>query len=145
MIGLHYLVSSSFFLVDIVPYGFSANGNGSLVISPGDSPLGRSPVNEGWILNYSPLAILLALSVGLLFIAFPIILSFRKLHPGIPMAGACSALISAACHPPPETDAELLPVKWGVVKSTIDPKTGIGRCSISSGEVLTPVEGQLYY
>lgn len=147
MVAMHYLVSSSFFLVDLIrdliAYMFAANGNGSLIIDPESVFLGGA--SPGWLLNYSPLAILCALLVSLLLITLPIALGFRKLHPGIPMAGACSALISAVCHPPlEEGDAGLLPVQWGVVKSTIDPETGLGRCSISSGEVLTLVEGEFY-
>jgi hypothetical protein len=134
MIAIHYIVSSSLFVMDIVIYGFDSSGD--LTMYSGAS---------GWLLNYSPLAIICALAVSLLPLGLLIALSFRKLYPGLPMAGSCSALISAACHPPPEEgDAGLLPVQWGVVKSTINPETGVGHCSISSGEVSAPVEGQLY-
>jgi hypothetical protein len=129
--------------VDIVPYGFDNTGN--LTIDACDWLHCNDTNSSGWILNYSPLAIIFALSVSLLLIALPIVLSFRKFHPEIPMAGSCSALISAACHPPPEEgDAGLLPTQWGVINGSVDPKTGIERCSISSGEVSTPVDGQLY-
>jgi hypothetical protein len=135
MIAIHYLVSSSLFVVDVVFYKFDYS-SGDLAMDSGAS---------GWLLNYSPLAIICALAVSLLLLGLLIALSFRKLCPGLPMAGSCSALISAACHPPPEEgDAGLLPVQWGVVKSTINPETGVGHCSISSREVSAPVEGQLY-
>jgi hypothetical protein len=134
MIAIHYIVSSSLFVVDIIAYYFDSSGD--LTMDSGTS---------GWLLNYSPLAIICALAASLLPLGLLIALSHRKLYPGLPMAGSCSALISAACHPPPEEgDAGLLPVQWGVVKSTINPETGVGHCSISSGEVSAPVEGQLY-
>lgn len=128
---LHYLVSESFLAVKIIMYKFNENGELYDIIN-------------FWELKYSPLAIIIAISVGFIFIAIPIALAFRKLHPGIPIVGSNSALISAACHPALEGDASLLPVKWGVTATSIDPETGIGRCSISSGEVSEPIEGHLY-
>jgi hypothetical protein len=92
MIAMHYLVSSSFFVVDLVVWSFDNNGN--LVVV--NSDIGFNG-NLGWPLNYSPLAIFCALIVSLLPLGLLIALSFRKLYPGIPVAGSCSALISAAC------------------------------------------------
>ncbi|KAH8678758.1 hypothetical protein BGZ60DRAFT_401781 [Tricladium varicosporioides] len=137
MTAMHYLLSASLFVVDIVTFKFGDNGY-LIVDESGDGV-------QGWLLNFSPLAIIFVLCVSILLIALPIILSLFKLQPGIPMVGSSSAFISAACHPPPgEGDAGLLPVQWGVVNTTIDPKTGVGTCSISSGEVSAPIEGQLY-
>jgi hypothetical protein len=133
MIAIHYLVSSSLFVVEFVDYSFNSSGDLAM----------DSDADGG--LYYSPLAIICTLAVSLLTLGLPIALSFRKLYPGIPMAGSCSALISAACHPPlEEGDAGLLPVQWGVVKSMINPETGIGHCSISSAGVSAPAEGELY-
>lgn len=137
MTAMHYLLSASLFVVDIVTYKFGDNGN--LVIDESGDGV------QGWLLNFSPLAIIFVLCVSVLLVALPIVLGFFKLQPGIPMVGSSSALISAACHPPQEEgDAGLLPVQWGVVNSTIDSKTGIGTCTISSGEVSAPIEEQLY-
>jgi hypothetical protein len=149
IVTLHYLVSTSFFIVDIVEYDWNSNGtlynNSEEDYDPGHFSNGIGADPTGWVVNYSPIAVLCTLLASLVLIAFPIALGFRKLYPGTPIVGSSSALISAACHPQAEEgDAGLLPVQWGLLDGLIDPATGGGRCTISSGEVTVPIEGQLY-
>ncbi|KAF6790759.1 hypothetical protein CSOJ01_14451 [Colletotrichum sojae] len=71
-----------------------------------------------------------------------------RLHPrrlrfgSAPVAGSCSAAISAACHPcEAEENAWEEPLQWGVVAA---PGDGPGRCAFSSASVGVPSRGQLY-
>lgn len=139
--ALHYVVSESFFVVNFVFYGFGVNGS---LENSGENSVDAAVSS----IYYSPLAIIIALSLSGLLLVVPIALAFRKLCSGIPMVGSNSALISAACHPPPEEgDASLLPVQWGVIKdkNPLDPDTEIWRCTISSGDVSKPMDGHLYH
>jgi hypothetical protein len=65
-----------------------------------------------------------------------ILISFRKIPNGIPLASTCSIAISAACHcPKDDTDASLLPVQWGV----ITPDSQIpARCSLTTLRTVRP-------
>jgi hypothetical protein len=135
MSSLHWLVSQSFFVINVTGYSGSS-GNWVAETGPTDK--------VGWALNYSPLAIIFTIVVSIFLISLLIGLGFRRLHSEIPVVGSCSVLISAACHPPSEGDAGLLPVQWGVLQESINHRTGLGCCTISSGEVSVPVEGQLY-
>ena len=65
---------------------------------------------------------------------------FRR-QEGMPLAGSCSAAISAACYRPEEdVDAATKPVMWGVVSSD----KGVGHCCFTSFEVTRPIPGELY-
>lgn len=70
-------------------------------------------------------------------------LGSRKYNPGIPLAGSCSAAISAACHAPiRETNASVLPLLWGVVET--GQWDGVGHCAFSNCEVSVPQSGVRY-
>ncbi|KAE9362613.1 hypothetical protein N431DRAFT_450405 [Stipitochalara longipes BDJ] len=147
MVMLHYFVSTSFFIVNVAEYDWYLNGtlhNNSIwdyTAIPGGAIVDPS----GWVLNYSPIAIVCTLIASLLLTAFPIALGYRKLDPSIPVVGSSIALISAACHPPQdEENVGLLPVQWGLLEGSVDPQTRLGYCTISSGEVSLPDEGQEY-
>lgn len=140
MSSLHYVLSMSLFVVNISAWSFDADGN-----LYATTYKRYKTVKPGWLLNFSPLGIICTLVVSIFLIALPIVLGFRKLDPEIPMARACSALISAACHPgPDEGNAGLLPVQWGVIEGSAHLETGVEHCSISSKQTSGPVEGQLY-
>ena len=65
--------------------------------------------------------------------------AFRRYESLMPLAGNCSAVISAACHRLPEdVNAATRPVTWGVVSE----KDGVAHCAFSSLEVLPPLDGQ---
>lgn len=108
MVTLHYLVSSSLFVVNIVQYEW--NQNRTLFDNSKINYVCQNDIFEtweteyetsasyhqtsdndtetpGWVVNYSPLATIFTLAVSLILIAFPIILGFRRLPPGIPMVG----------------------------------------------------------
>jgi hypothetical protein len=56
-------------------------------------------------------------------------ISFVKVDSNIPLVSTCSIAISAACHCPEEdTDAHLLPVRWGVISAGRDLPV---RCSFT--------------
>lgn len=66
-------------------------------------------------INFSPLPIFLALLVGAVMLCLLVALAFRRFKSVMPLAGSCSAAISAACNPPKdEADTAVLgPVMWG--------------------------------
>lgn len=123
---LHWLVSQSFFLVQITVYTEGVE-DASLDITT---------------CGYSPIATLFVIIVGITMLAVAFGLGFRRYPAGIPLASSCSAAISAACHPPSDdVDAAVLPVQWGVIEAASD---GVGHCSFTSHEVTAPVKGRLY-
>ncbi|KAJ6071510.1 hypothetical protein N7499_009524 [Penicillium canescens] len=98
---LHWLVSQSIYYVLVIPYDMQ--GNPSLA-------------NRVSALGYSPLPIFLSILVGSLMICILIGISCQRLQSDMPLAGSCSAAISAACHPPKDEDLDtaiLGPIKWG--------------------------------
>ncbi|KUM65815.1 hypothetical protein ACN42_g1230 [Penicillium freii] len=82
---LHWLVSQSTFYVLRIPY----TPQGEAVWSDSISSLGLSP-----------LLIFCALLIGSFIICLLILLSLKRFKSNMPLAGSCSAVISAACHPP---------------------------------------------
>ena len=122
---LHWLVSQSLFLVNM--RGYMSKGQ---VLKLTISTLG-----------YSCIAIITVILLGAVILLLELLHGF-KVHRGMPLAGSCSAAISAACHRPEEdVDAATKPVMWGVVSS----KNGVGHCCFTSFEVSQPVPGELYF
>jgi len=90
---------------------------------------------------YSPGAILITLTVAMIYVISVASMGLRKYPTGMPLSATCSGAISAACHPPSDdVDAALLPVQWGVVSS----EDGLGHCSFSSKKVGPLIEGATY-
>ena len=144
---LHWLVSQSFFLV-------------VLEGSPSTTTCG-----------YSPIALLVTIITGTCTLLLGIANGFRR-YPssGLPLAGSCSAVISAACHPPLGDDgASLKKVMWGACRGDLDGRwdtevdisnllktdgkeamrqdgeqVRVGHCSFTSTAVEEPEEGKLY-
>jgi len=126
---LHWLVSQSIFLirVTIMP-------NGSDAVIKEVTTCGWSSIAVIFLPIYSTMMLLTTFGIG-----------FKKLHGTIPLAGECSAAISADCHPPAtDMNASLLPLKWGALKGVGEEEGGIGHCTLTSEEVVTPIEGRLY-
>ncbi|KAE8154580.1 hypothetical protein BDV25DRAFT_135750 [Aspergillus avenaceus] len=104
---------------------------------------------------YAPMALaLLIVVVGVLSIGLFLLGTFRKYSGGVPLAGNCSAAISAACHPPSGGDSDSLDTSlmmWGKVPASEsgDADSGEGfepevyHCSFAS-TVEPPVPGELY-
>ena len=138
---LHWAASQSIFLVDVEV----------------------SSHEQGFITTcgYSPLAILCFVCLGVLMVLFLLALSFRRFKTGMPVAGNCSAAISAACHLPPSVavpGTSQMPLQWGEVLvyhdvciqgghdggrkgATMYP---VRRCAFSHEAVSTPVPGVTY-
>jgi len=96
------MVSQSIFLVNVTVY--DTNG---------------SPANGTWEpeetyytsitdCGYSNMAIILAIILAGITVIFLLGNSLRRLQPGIPVAGGCSAVISAACHVLDDRDVSIL-------------------------------------
>ncbi|KAF2733473.1 hypothetical protein EJ04DRAFT_409983, partial [Polyplosphaeria fusca] len=93
--------------------------------------------------GYSPLSLLcFSLVFWVLLISIAWILACKvKLH--MPVADHCSAVISAACHPPPDDEVAFLKqVQWGVVRNRFGGT--IEHCTFSSEPVTQPEEGRCY-
>ena len=113
---LHWLVSQSLFLANVGYY----NDKGE-----------EDTKNSKSTIGYSCIAIMTFILFGSILILLGLLNGFRW-HRGMPLAGSCSAAISAACHRPEEdVDAAVKPVMWGVVSS----KNGVGHCCFTSFEV----------
>lgn len=124
---LHWLVSQTIFLVRVA-------GQETLV---GEQEYDSLDSTCG----YSPIAIITVIPLGALLLLVVIANGFRKYKQGMPLAGSCSAAISAACHrPKDDVDAAVFPVLWGAV-GTEGP---IGHCCFTSFEVSAPVKGESY-
>jgi hypothetical protein len=129
----HWLASQSFFLVQITITD----------VKNRDSIAGRIST-----CGYSPFAIILTTITGSVIAVGGVMLGGLKYAPGMPMAGGCSVVISAACHPSPEdVSASLLPVQWGAITQGEKGRQGeepVGHCGFSSLPVEYPVPGCLY-
>ena len=135
---LHWLVSQSVFLALVNWYN-----NGKLDENSIEAMFTEDHgVYQGVsTLGYSCIAIITVITLGGIVVLVGILHGFRKYKPGVPLAGSCSAVISAACHRPNEdVDAAYKPVMWGAVES----KNPIGHCCFTSFEVTEPVKGQVY-
>lgn len=98
---LHWLVSQSLFFVEIVPFDLH-----------GVAQDGEEVVTCG----YSPVAIIFAIIVGASLLVVAMLLGMRRFRSHMPLAGQCSAAISAACHPMTAGGNHALkPVQWGEV------------------------------
>lgn len=137
---LHWLASQSLYLADVdyvqsdppVPYT-----KGSRVQEPG---------THYSTCGYSPLAIICLVILGLVMIVVLLALSCTKFRTGMPVAGNCSAAISAACHgyAKPGSGASELPVRWGEVLVQGPDGKVRRRCAFSHEEVSEPVNGRVY-
>lgn len=111
---LHWLVSQSIFLAVVAEYDPRGDLYDSVAVAS---------------CAFSPLAMILGLlAVVLLFGATGGVAWFRRLDGGIPVAGSCSAAISAACHAPGwDRGLEEKEVMWGV------PREGTGQTGEGQG------------
>ena len=131
--ALHWFVSQSIFIARV-------NGldviDSRLVEFPGVSTCGYSPIAMIFVIILGSIVVLLGISNG-----------FRKARVGMPLAGSCSAAISAACHPPKtDVNASLKRVMWGVVADESFQYSGesVGHCSFTSFQVEAPTVDKLY-
>lgn len=96
-------------------------------------------------LSYSPLGILLSLTVAVILAAAIFLLGRNKLNP-LPVVGSCSAAIAASCHAmSSEQVAWEKPLRWGAfTEHNEEQHHSVGHCGLSSHEVEQPVENALY-
>ena len=150
---LQWLVSQSVFLV-------------RTLIFPPTSPTTvptAAAVSQSNRVGYSPIAIIFSFSLTALLVIALLFIALRNAYPegedSMPLAGTCSAAISAACHGPlafvgnggqregevegkwARTQHHLLPVQWGVLASE---EGRVGHCGFSSGEIGKVKEGKVY-
>ena len=129
---LHWCVSQSIFLARI-----------NFIDSDGQE-------RDDWAIStcgYSPMALIFIIIFGSIVVLVGIINGCRKVRVDMPLAGSCSAAISAAYHPPkPDVDASSKRVMWGVVADEFssDADRHVGHCSFTSLAVKAPVVGKRY-
>jgi len=129
---MHYLVSQSLFIADVV--ALSASGD----------PPGIDVDGGVLTLGYSPLAILcVTLIAGIAFL-FLVCLGHLKNPTGLPIMRSCSGVIAAACHRPRfDVNAHEEKVKWGVIVALEG--TAEAQCCFTTYEVRMPVEGEEFF
>ena len=127
---LHWLFSEMLFLVQLDIH--NVNGEVRQVISTQ---------------YYSPFAMFLAVPLAaVILVVLIIVASFKRYPAGAPLAGCCSASISAACQPGQERFEEELSytkLKWGVV-DTSTTRNDIGHATFSNVDVGPLASGKLY-
>ncbi|THX04654.1 hypothetical protein D6D18_03211 [Aureobasidium pullulans] len=130
MAVLHWLVARSIFLVEVNPYDYD----------------GVVLIDKISACGYSTMAIVLSLMVSGVIILALLAVGARRLEPDMPLASSCSLAIAAACHTLwREEDAELLPLKYGVViREDSNCEDGWEHACFSSKEVTPLVDGRLY-
>jgi hypothetical protein len=130
---LHWLISQSIFLIDVEEYERR----------PGSYQAPTVRGNLSFIAcGWSPLGTICVIAVALLMFIFLVVTGKQRLRSGMPVAGSCSAAISAACHSIPyEPQAWEQALRWG---STPSGDGVVGHCSFSSGEVTYPRDGEQY-
>jgi hypothetical protein len=128
----HWLTSQSIFVVSIFVL----------------EPYHRSVARQISTCGFSPIAIILATSLGATIAIGGLVIGRFKFASGMPVAASCSAAISAGCHPlPGDAQASTLPVQWGAVtygKRTASNKDPVGHCAFSSLPVEEPISGRFY-
>lgn len=122
---LHWLISQSIFLVRTTMY----NNDGS-----------RKPAEDSSRVGFSPIGLIMALSLAVTVIIARVALGLLRRYPGgkeaVPITSTHSGVISVASHRPPgDTEAHLLPVQWGAVFS----EDGLVRCSFTTARDVEPL------
>lgn len=124
---LHWLASQSFFAVSLV--------RASDII---DVDTHINYHHEGFLsCGFSSLAMLMLLAGLLLLLLVSLVTALLRFGNGMPVVGACSAAIAAACHSVSESpnDIHTLPLCWGVISTSAD---GEVSCAFSAEDVPFP-------
>ncbi len=123
---LHWLVSLTLFLARVNTY---------------DSDGNRVDEDSFATVGYSPIGMITVILLGGLLVISLNLFGFRKYQDGLPLAGTCSAAISAACHrPEDDIHAAQKAVMWGAVGYD----ENVGHCCFTSQEVTAPLEWKRY-
>jgi hypothetical protein len=125
---LHWLASQSIFPARIVAYNHdnTEDPDGSIATC-----------------GYSPIAIIFSMALLGLITVCSIGVGLRRYSDRTCLVGSCSVAISAGCHPVEGKKEDIAGgiVRWGVVGSD---EAGVGHCSLTSGMVGRPLEGEWY-
>lgn len=126
---VHWVISQSFFVL-AVDFTSRDHRNDSSVVAAG----------------YSVFAIIIAFAIGILLVIAFVLVGLRRLPGKIPFAGACSAVISAACHCHEESADPTKEVMWGATRSAHGQggEYHHGHCSFTNEQVFEPVEDEWY-
>ncbi|KAL2067586.1 hypothetical protein VTL71DRAFT_2011 [Oculimacula yallundae] len=125
-ITTHWILSESLFLVAIDVY----DEHGVLDVA-------QSLLTCGW----SCIALIFLVGIGWLVLIIGLGMGLRRYNAGMPLAGSCSAALSAACHAvADEHDVSLVHVQWGVVNTS----QGIGHCALSGRDISPPLISRWY-
>lgn len=144
---LHWLLSMSIFIAVIQDY--NADGvliNGLLASTP---LLQNGAPQRFASCGFSPIPAVVFLGILGLMLFYILGISLRKIPPGMPVVGSCSAAISAACHAPTwDMGCEMKTLLWGSVKdpnaSLLERYATTRHCSFNSSEVESVVAGGEY-
>ncbi|CAG8005743.1 unnamed protein product [Penicillium salamii] len=138
---LHWLISQSIFYVIRTPYTAQGEALQSYSVKS---------------LGFAQLPIFCAILVGSFMILILILLSLKRFKSNMPLAGSCSAVISAACHPPKYEDSDSIAlglVKWGEITASSSDEVdgfrqeiddGKGHCSFTGLDTVQPSLTKLY-
>lgn len=140
---LHWLVSQSIFLVAVetwdqgVRLDYRSSYHGNAILGPDRLTCG-----------YSPIAITLVIMLAVFMMVFGIGMGMKRYGSGIPVAGSCSVVLSAACHVEEEkfTSSKMAwkALQWGVVRAGAGGAHGVGHCAISDAQVEFPQRSVWY-
>lgn len=128
---LHWLVSQSIFLVSI-DFWYAHDR---------ELPRYDRSMEPLKTLGFSPIAIISVIILGIAMVVSILAFGFIPYRRGMPLAGANSMAISAACHVKDEDKPAFKELQWGTVSKSFD---GIGHCAFSSKPVTPPVKGEVY-
>lgn len=138
----HWLISQSIFLVFVEGYVNNPAAFGTTMHSTNTGHVyGDDIVTCGW----SPAGVLSVICVGGAMVILLAAFGLWRLPTGMPVAGSCSAAISAACHPSLSGGDGVLSMKdlsWGETIPVT--KDGPRHCCFSAGEVTYPTDGACY-
>ena len=127
---LHWLISLSLFLARVAMFD-----------RKGQEDTGESVNTVG----YSVKPIIVTVIIGSAALLFGVGTGLRRYNSGMPLAGSCSAAISAACHVTNNEDGSTTvekAVRWGAVERKSE--EDVGHCSFTARQAEAPVKGQLY-
>jgi hypothetical protein len=130
---LHWLVSQSIFFVVIDTWSYVGAASSFLQYT-----------GSRFSCGFSPLAIIIVLATVALMILLAVWMGSRRINSDIPVAGACSAAISAACHSRTaevqQSIATFKEVRWGAIGT----EHGIAACAFTGAGVSLVEVGMLY-